>query len=55
MRHFRVVIETPFVGGEIEEDFSVENDATDEEIEAEAKEIFLNNCNYGYHEIDGDE
>lgn len=51
MRKFRVVIETPFVNGEIIEEFEVEDDATEEDIESEAKDIFLNNCNYGFHEI----
>lgn len=51
MRKFRVVIETPFVGGEIIEDFEVEDDATIEEIEEVAEDIFLNSCNYGYSEI----
>lgn len=51
MRHFRVVIETPFANGEIIEDFAVEDDATDEDIAEEARDIFFNNCNYGYSEI----
>ncbi|MEG8497807.1 hypothetical protein U4P14_10475 [Klebsiella pneumoniae] len=55
MRHFRVVIETPFVGGEIIEDFAVDDDATEEEIAEEAKDIFLNSCNYSFHEITGEE
>lgn len=55
MRKFKVVIETPFAGGEIIESFEVDDDATDEQIAEEAKDIFLNSCNYGYHEITGDE
>lgn len=55
MRKFRVVIETPFVAGEIIEDFEVDDDATDAEIADEAKDIFLNNCNYGYSEITDDD
>ncbi|WP_420894644.1 DUF7167 family protein [Serratia odorifera] len=51
MRRFVVVIETPFCGGEIREEFEVEDDATQEDIDEEAKEIFLNNCNYGCHEV----
>lgn len=51
MRRFRVVIEIPFINGEIVEDFEVEDDATDEDIAAEAKDIFANTCNYGFHEI----
>ncbi|HCI6019575.1 TPA: hypothetical protein NPN74_001618 [Klebsiella quasipneumoniae subsp. quasipneumoniae] len=55
MRKFEVIIETPFVGGEIVEQFEVEDDATEEEIKEEARDIFFNNCNYGYHEITGEE
>jgi hypothetical protein len=51
MRKFVVIIETPFVGCDIREEFEVEDDATEEFIAEEAKEIFLNNCNYSYHEI----
>ncbi|MGK4442647.1 DUF7167 family protein [Yersinia enterocolitica] len=55
MRKFLVVIETPFVGGEIRETFELEDNATQEEIDDEARGIFLNNCNFGCHEITGDE
>lgn len=54
MRKFKVTIETGLVGGNFEEIFEVEDDATDEEIAAEAKDIFLNQCNYGYSEITGE-
>jgi hypothetical protein len=55
MRRFKVVIETPFVNGEIIEYFEVENDATEEEIAAEAKDVFHNSCNYGFSEVFGDD
>lgn len=55
MRRFLVVIEAPFCGGEIRETFEVEDEATQEEIEEEAREIFFNNCNYGFHELTGDD
>ncbi|WP_184547428.1 hypothetical protein [Klebsiella pneumoniae] len=55
MRKFKVTIETGIVGGNFEEIFEVEDDATDEEIAAETKDIFLNQCNYGYHEITGED
>lgn len=51
MRKFQVTIETPFAGGEIIEFFEVEDDATEKEIAEEAKDIFMNNCSYGYHEV----
>lgn len=54
MRKFKVTIETGIVGGNFEEIFEVEDDATDEDIAAEAKDIFLNQCNYGYSEITGE-
>lgn len=34
------------------ETFEVEDNATDEEIEGEAKDIFLNYCNYGWRELE---
>ena len=51
MRKFKVIIETPFVGGTIEDEFEVEDDATEEEIAEEARDVFLNSCNYGFYEI----
>lgn len=51
MRKFKVIIETPFVGGEIVEEFEMEDDASVNDIEEEARDIFLNNCNFGWHEI----
>ncbi|ARD61579.1 hypothetical protein Y71_17210 [Kosakonia radicincitans DSM 16656] len=52
MRKFQVIIETPFAGGIIVEYFEIEDDASEKDIEDEAREIFLNNCNYGFHEVD---
>lgn len=54
MRKFKVTIENGIVGGNFEEVFEVEDDATDEEIAEEAKDIFLSQCNYGYSEITGE-
>ncbi|HDL7647161.1 TPA: hypothetical protein PXO92_003833 [Yersinia enterocolitica] len=48
-----VVIETPFVNGDIREEFEMEDGSTEEEIAAEAKDIFMNHCDYGCHEITG--
>lgn len=46
MRKFKVIIEY----------FETEDDATDAEIAEEAKDIFLNSCNYGFHEVtDGED
>lgn len=55
MRTFCVTIETNWVGAGTEEYFSVPNDATDQEIEETAKEVFLEYCNYGFHEVLDDE
>lgn len=53
-RKFRVCIETNWAGvGEIEY-FEMPDDATDEEIEEEAREVFYNYCNYGYAEVKGE-
>lgn len=51
-RKIRVDIETNWVGAEETEYFEVEDDATDEEIAGEAREIFFNWCNYGWSEVD---
>lgn len=55
MRRFLVVIDTPFTNGEIRETFEVEDDATQEDIDEEARDVFLNCCNYGCHELFGDD
>lgn len=55
MRKFKVTIETGVVNGVFEDIFEVEDDATKEEITDEAKEIFLNQCGYGYTEITDEE
>lgn len=54
-RKIRVDIETNWAGvGEVGY-FEVEDDATDEEIADEAREIFFNWCNYGWSEVDKEE
>lgn len=55
MRRFIVVIETGLVGGTFTDIFEVEDDATEAEIEEEAKDIFMSQCSYGYHEINENE
>lgn len=42
-------------GGDFEDVFEVDDDATPDEIHDEAKEIFFNYCNYSYHEIKDEE
>ncbi|MCS5960843.1 hypothetical protein LNP74_19685 [Klebsiella pneumoniae subsp. pneumoniae] len=47
MRKFKVTIETGIVGGNFEEVFEVEDDATDEEIAVAKPRIFSRmQCNY---------
>jgi hypothetical protein len=55
MKKIRVDIETNWAGvGEVEY-FEVEDDATDDEIADEAREIFFNRCNYGWSEVEEEE
>ncbi|CTU13142.1 putative prophage protein [Escherichia coli] len=55
MRKFKIIIETGIAGGDFEDVFEVDDDATPDEIHDEAKEIFFNYCNYSYHEIKDEE
>ena len=52
MRFFRVYVNTPYAGTNEEIDFEVEDDATDEEIEDEARESFFNYFNYSFEELE---
>lgn len=51
-RKIRVGIETNWAGVGAVEYFEVKDDATDEEIADEAREIFFNWCNYGWSEVE---
>lgn len=51
MKRIRVDIETP-TGGPYVEFFDVDDDASDEDIAAEAADVFGNYCNYGWSEAD---
>ena len=51
MRKFRVYMETPYAGQHPTEDFEMPDDATQEEIDEEAKEIFFSNFSYGVEEL----
>ncbi|EFI6094574.1 hypothetical protein G3813_003575 [Escherichia coli] len=55
MRKFKIIIETGIAGGDFEDEFEVDDDATPDEIQDEAKDIFFNYCNYSYHEIKDEE
>lgn len=56
MKIVRVSIETSWVGANEVVDVELDDDATEEEIEAAAHEEFLNYCGYGYHIVgEGDE
>lgn len=52
---FRVVIETNWAGVGTIEYFEMPDDATEEEIADEAREIFFNYCNYGVSEVEKEE
>lgn len=51
MRKIKVIIETGIAGGMHEDVFEVEDDATQKEIEDEARDVFFNYCNYSFYEI----
>ncbi len=55
MRKLKIIIETGIAGGDFEDEFEVDDDATPDEIQDEAKDIFFNYCNYSYHEIKDEE
>lgn len=53
MRKFKVWVDTGQLGSEKEEEFEMEDDATEKEIKKEALEILFNNLiNYGYNELE---
>lgn len=54
-RRFRVDIETTWAGVGQVDYFEAPDDATEEEIADEAREIFFNYCNYGVSEVLGQE
>ncbi|MGS2186375.1 hypothetical protein [Escherichia coli] len=41
---FKIIIETGIAGGDFEDEFEVDDDATPDEIHDEAKDIFFNYC-----------
>ena len=51
MKKYRVYMETPYAGQYPTEDFEMPDDATQEEIDEEAEEIFFNNFSYGVEEL----
>lgn len=50
-RRFRVDIETTWAAIGETEYFEVSDDATNEEIAEEAREVFSNYCSYGFSEV----
>lgn len=53
-RKFRIDIETTWVGAGETDFFEVPDDATEEDIEESAKDIFFTYCNYGFEEVKED-
>ena len=51
MKKYRVYMETPYAGQNPTEDFEMPDDANQEEIDEEAKEIFFSNFSYGVEEL----
>ena len=51
MRKIKAYLETGFVGCRIEEEFEVEDDATQQQIEEEAREALFNSIDWGWHEV----
>jgi hypothetical protein len=52
MQTIIVITETPY--GDYEDEFEVEADATDEQIEDAARDVFANRCSYGWHRKEDD-
>lgn len=51
MRKFKGRIMTNIIGSEVDFEFEVDDDATEEEIEEEAKEAAFNYIDWGYEEV----
>lgn len=51
MRKIKAYLDTGFAGCRIEEEFEVEDDATQEQIEEEAREAVFNSIDWGWHEV----
>lgn len=51
MRKIRAHLETGFAGGAIEEEFEVDDNATDSEIEEQAREVIFDCVDWGWHEM----
>lgn len=51
MKKFRVTVSTNLVGSKVWHDFEVEDDATPEEIEREAREVMFELIEWNYEEV----
>lgn len=51
MRKIKAYLDTGFAGCRIEEEFEIEDDATQEQIEEEAREAVFNSIDWGWHEV----
>lgn len=51
MRKIRAYLETGFAGCAIEEEFEVDDNATDSEIEEQAREVIFDCVDWGWHEM----
>lgn len=51
MRKIKVYLETGFAGCRIEEEFEVEDDATDAQLEEQAREAIFDRVDWGWYEV----
>lgn len=51
MRKIKAYLDTGFAGCRIEEEFEVEDDATQQQIEEEAREAVFDSIDWGWHEV----
>lgn len=51
MKKIRAYLETGFAGCAIEEEFEVDDNASDTEIEEQAREVIFDCVDWGWHEM----
>lgn len=54
MKKIKAYLETGFAGCEIEEEFEVEDNATEKEIEEQAREVIFDRISWGWEEMSDD-
>lgn len=51
MRKIKAYLDAGFAGCRIEEEFEVEDDATDAQVEEQAREAIFDRVDWGWHEV----